>query len=68
MINKIMQEIRKYGSFMSEIDFAITEIRKIIEWLYISKDLGIIDREDFEDCYHYAIDAVVDLEEYKNSL
>lgn len=65
MIKKIFEQIRVYRSFQKEIDFAVEELEKIIEWLNLSKFMGIIENGDYEDCYHYAIDSIVDLKEYK---
>ena len=62
MKEKIKEFISLYKTFTSEKKFAIEEVQKIIEWLYLSKDMKIIDNDTFKECYDYAIDAWVDLE------
>lgn len=62
MKEKVLKAIEMYESFTNEIEFAMKEIKALIQWSWTSKDLGIIDGDTHTEIYGRAIDALVKLE------
>ena len=62
METKIREHIDIYRIFTSEIEFAIAQLKKILEWLWLARDMKILSDFTFGDLYDYAIDAIVELE------
>lgn len=62
MKEKVFEQIKLYATFTIEKEFAKRELRKIIEWAWLSLDLMIMDRATQEDIYNYAIEAICSLD------
>jgi hypothetical protein len=62
VIQNIISEIRMYGSFGSQFDYAQKKVKSIINWSWQSKDFGIISESEHNYIYGVCIDALVELE------
>jgi hypothetical protein len=62
-LQNIVAEIKMYGGFNSQFDFARKKIQSIINWSWQSKDFGVISESQHEYIYGTCIDALVELEE-----
>ena len=62
MLDKVFEQIRVYASFTVEKEFAKSELRKIIEWAWLSLDMLIINRDEHNALYNCAIEAIVNLD------
>ena len=58
MKEKVREQIYLYSTFTVEKEFACKEIRHILDWLYMAKDMRVMDKETFEELYQYAIDCI----------
>ena len=62
MKEKVMDFIKMYRNFTECKAFAEKQIRAIIDWSWMSKDMGIIDQETHTEIYSSAVDALVELD------
>lgn len=63
MKEKVLNFIKLYRNLTEEKAFAEKQIKKIIEWSWMAKDMEIIDQETHTEIYSAAIDALVYLDE-----
>lgn len=62
MLKKVIEFIKIYRNLIDQKEFAEKRIRQIIDWSWMSKDMGIIDQKTHTEIYSFAIDALIELD------
>lgn len=54
MVERVEKEISMCGWFVDDIDFALSRIQRLMDWVHFSWEMGFISFEEWKDLIDYA--------------